>query len=76
MVVAGAIVGIVFLVYRQQQQEQRARSKSQHDDHHHGGEGADAKLQAQANEVAVKAGCPASTKTRGEQPEVRLGARR
>ena len=32
----------------------------------------DAKLQAQANAVAVKAGCPASTKTTGEHPEVRV----
>ena len=62
VVVIGVIVGIVFLVSGGNNNNVASQSKV-------GttttvaGKGSDAKLQAAANEVAVKAGCPASTKT-------------
>ncbi len=60
VVIAGAIIGIVFAVSSGGNKNKQSSStttsttapKTQ-----------DAKLQAQANEAAVKAGCPASTKT-------------
>jgi cyclophilin family peptidyl-prolyl cis-trans isomerase len=59
VVIAGAIIGIVFAVSSGGNNKQSSSTttsttapKTQ-----------DAKLQAQANEAAVKAGCPASTKT-------------
>ena len=63
VVIAGIIVGIVFLVSGN---NNTASSKSKGDTSTTtttATKGADAKLQAQANEVAVKAGCPASPKT-------------
>ncbi len=59
VVVAGVIVGISFLVSR----NNKPASKSTATTTTTATKGTDAKLQAQANEVAVKAGCPASTKT-------------
>ena len=61
VVIVGVIVGIVFLVSggsnNPASQSKGTTTTTA------AGKGADAKLQAQANEVAVKAGCPASTKT-------------
>ena len=64
VVIAGIIVGIVFLVSGNNN-SRRLAVEGQHSTTTTAasGKGADAKLQAQANEVAVKAGCPASTKT-------------
>jgi peptidyl-prolyl cis-trans isomerase B (cyclophilin B) len=59
VVVAGVIVGISFLVSNN---NNKASSKSTTTSTTTASKSADAKLQAQANEVAVKAGCPASTK--------------
>jgi cyclophilin family peptidyl-prolyl cis-trans isomerase len=63
LVVAGIVVGIVFLVYGGKNNN-KAQAKSKATTTTTAAKGADANLQAQANEVAVKAGCPASTKTR------------
>jgi cyclophilin family peptidyl-prolyl cis-trans isomerase len=63
LVVAGIIVGIVFLVYGGNKNN-NAQAKSKVTSTTTAAKGADAELQAQANEVAVKAGCPVSTKTR------------
>ncbi len=63
LVVAGVIVGIVFLVYGGKNNN-NAQAKSKATSTTTAPKGGDASLQAQANEVAVKAGCPASTKTR------------
>ncbi len=60
VVIAGVIVGIVFLVSNNN--NNAAQSKGGTTTTTAAGKGADAKLQAQANEVAVKAGCPTSTK--------------
>ena len=62
VVVAAVIVGIVFLVSGN---NNNVASQSNVDKTTTtiAGKSADAKLQAQANELAVKAGCPASTKT-------------
>ena len=60
VVIAGVIVGIVFLVSNNN--NNAAQSKGGTTTTTVAGKGADAKLQAQANEVAVKAGCPTSTK--------------
>jgi cyclophilin family peptidyl-prolyl cis-trans isomerase len=61
VVIVGVIVGIVFLVSGNN--NSASQSKGSTTTTTAAGKGADAKLQAQANEVAVKAGCPASTKT-------------
>ena len=74
MVVAGVIIGIVFLVSGNNNNKSQAKSKVTTTTT--ATKSGNATAQAQANEVAVKAGCPASTKTRGEHPEVRLSARR
>jgi len=65
VVVVGVIVGIVFLVSGGSNNNNNAASKSKESTTTTtvAATGTDAKLQAQANEVAVKAGCPASTKT-------------
>ena len=64
VVIVGIVVGIVFLVSGNNNSNNTAASKSKRSTTTTtvAGKGADAKLQAQANEVAVKAGCPASTK--------------
>jgi cyclophilin family peptidyl-prolyl cis-trans isomerase len=62
VVLVGVIVGIVFLVSGGSNNS-ASQSKGSTTTTTVAGKGADAKLQAQANEVAVKAGCPASTKT-------------
>ena len=63
VVIVGIVVGIVFLVSGGSTKTPAAKSKaSTTTTTTVAGKGADAKLQAQANEVAVKAGCPASTK--------------
>jgi peptidyl-prolyl cis-trans isomerase B (cyclophilin B) len=65
VVVAAVIVGIVFLVSGNDNNK-NAASKSKVTSTTTtvaSGKGSDAKLQAQANEAAVKAGCPASPKT-------------
>ncbi len=61
VVIAAVIVGIVFLVSGNN--NPAPKSKAGTTTTTAAGKGADATLQAQANEVAVKAGCPASTKT-------------
>jgi peptidyl-prolyl cis-trans isomerase B (cyclophilin B) len=61
VVVVGVIVGIVFLVSGNNNNKTVA-SQSPVTTTTAAGKSADAKLQATANEVAVKAGCPASTK--------------
>jgi cyclophilin family peptidyl-prolyl cis-trans isomerase len=63
VVIAGVIVGIVFLVSNNNNTSQSTGSTTTSTTTTAAGKGADAKLQAQANEAAVKAGCPASTKT-------------
>jgi cyclophilin family peptidyl-prolyl cis-trans isomerase len=60
VVIAAVIVGIVFLVSGN---NNPVASQSNVTTTTIAGKSADSKLQAQANEVAVKAGCPASTKT-------------
>jgi cyclophilin family peptidyl-prolyl cis-trans isomerase len=60
VVIVGVIVGIVFLVSGN---NNTSKSKAGTTTTTVAGKGADAKLQAQANEVAVKAGCPASPTT-------------
>jgi peptidyl-prolyl cis-trans isomerase B (cyclophilin B) len=62
VVIAAVVVGIVFLVSGN---NNNVASQSNVDKTTTtiAGKSADAKLQAQANEVAVKAGCPTSTKT-------------
>jgi peptidyl-prolyl cis-trans isomerase B (cyclophilin B) len=61
-VIAAVIVGIVFLVSGNNKPV-ASQSNVDKTTTTIAGKSADAKLQAQANEVAVKAGCPASTKT-------------
>lgn len=64
VVIAAIIVGIVFLVSGNNNNvASQSKVNSSTTTTVASGKGADAKLQAQANEVAVKAGCPASTKT-------------
>lgn len=58
VVIISVIIGIVFLVSGGSNNNKAASNSTTA-----AGKGADAKLQAQANEAAVKAGCPASTKT-------------
>jgi cyclophilin family peptidyl-prolyl cis-trans isomerase len=60
VVLVGVIVGIVFLVSGGSNNAKASKSTTTTTV---AAKGSDAKLQAQANEVAVKAGCPASTKT-------------
>jgi peptidyl-prolyl cis-trans isomerase B (cyclophilin B) len=62
VVIVGIIVGIVFLVSGNNNSTTPSKSTASTTTTTLA-KGADAKLQAQANEVAVKAGCPASTKT-------------
>jgi cyclophilin family peptidyl-prolyl cis-trans isomerase len=59
VVIAGIIVGIVFLVSGGSNNSKSTVGSTTTT----AGSGANAKLQAQANEAAVKAGCPASPKT-------------
>ena len=64
VVIAGVIVGIVFLVSGNNNNTVASKSNvSSTTTTVAAGKASDAKLQAQANEVAVKAGCPASPKT-------------
>ena len=63
VVLAGVIVGIVFLVSGGSNTPVASDSKVGTTTTSVAAKGADAKLQAQANEAAVKAGCPASPKT-------------
>jgi peptidyl-prolyl cis-trans isomerase B (cyclophilin B) len=63
VVLAGVVVGIVFLVSGGSNNPVASDSKVSTTTTAVAGHGANAKLQAQANEVAVKAGCPASPKT-------------
>jgi peptidyl-prolyl cis-trans isomerase B (cyclophilin B) len=63
VVIVGVIVGIVFLVSGGSNNTVASQSKVNTTTTAVAGKGSDAKLQAQANELAVKAGCPASTKT-------------
>jgi cyclophilin family peptidyl-prolyl cis-trans isomerase len=63
VVVAGVIIGIVFLVSGNNNTV-ASKSKVSTTSTTTATSASDAKLQAQANAVAVKAGCPASTKTR------------
>jgi peptidyl-prolyl cis-trans isomerase B (cyclophilin B) len=60
VVVAGVIIGIVFLVSGG---NKNAQSQSKATSTTTAPKSEDGKLQAQANEVAIKAGCSASTKT-------------
>jgi cyclophilin family peptidyl-prolyl cis-trans isomerase len=62
VVIAGIIIGIVFLVSGGNNNS-ASQSKAGTTTTTSATKGADAKLQAQANAVAVKAGCPASPKT-------------
>ncbi len=62
VVIAAVIVGIVFLVSGNNNPV-ASQSNVDKTTTTIAGKSADAKLQAQANELAVKAGCPASTKT-------------
>ncbi len=62
VVVAGAIVGIAFAVSGGNKPV-ASQSNTSSTSTTVAAKSADARLQAQANEVAVKAGCPASTKT-------------
>jgi cyclophilin family peptidyl-prolyl cis-trans isomerase len=62
LVVAGAIVGIAFAV--SSGNNKTVGSESQTTTTSSATHGTNARLQAQANEVAVKAGCPASPSTR------------
>ena len=65
VVVAGVIIGIVFLVSGGNNNKNvAAQSKVGTTTTSSPAKATDARLQAQANAVAVKAGCPASTKTR------------
>ena len=59
VVIVGVIVGIVFLVSGGSTNKNKAASSTTTT----AAKGSNAALQAQANEAAVKAGCPASTKT-------------
>ncbi len=59
VVIVGVIVGIVFLVSGGSTNNNKAASSTTTT----AAKGSNAALQAQANEVAVKAGCPANTKT-------------
>ena len=63
VVIAGIVVGIVFLVSGGNNNV-ASQSKVGTTTTSSPGNATDARLQAQANAVAVKAGCPASTKTR------------
>jgi cyclophilin family peptidyl-prolyl cis-trans isomerase len=63
VVIAGIVVGIVFLVSGGNNNV-ASQSKVSTTTTSSAGNATAAKLQAQANAVAVKAGCPASTKTR------------
>jgi cyclophilin family peptidyl-prolyl cis-trans isomerase len=63
VVAAAVIVGIVFLVSGNDNNTPAPKSKASTTTTTAAATGSNAKLQAQANEVAVKAGCPASTKT-------------
>jgi len=63
VVIAGIIVGIVFLVSGGNNNNVASQSKVGTTTTTSTAKGANAKLQAQANEVAVKAGCPASPTT-------------
>jgi peptidyl-prolyl cis-trans isomerase B (cyclophilin B) len=63
VVIAAVIVGIVFLVSGNNNKNVTSQSNVDKTTTTIAGKSADAKLQAQANEVAVKAGCPASPKT-------------
>ena len=63
VVLVGIIVGIVFLVSGGSNTPVTSKSKASTTTTTAAAKGSDANLQAQANEVAVKAGCPASTKT-------------
>jgi peptidyl-prolyl cis-trans isomerase B (cyclophilin B) len=63
VVLVGIVVGIVFLVSGGSTKAPTPKSSASTTTTTVAGKGADAKLQATANEVAVKAGCPASTKT-------------
>ena len=64
VVIAGVIVGIVFLVSGNNNNTVASKSNvSSTTTTVAAGKGSDAKLQAQANAAAVKAGCPASPKT-------------
>jgi cyclophilin family peptidyl-prolyl cis-trans isomerase len=62
VVIAAVIVGIVFLVSGNNNNV-ASQSNADKTTTTIAGKSADAKLQAQANALAVKAGCPASTKT-------------
>jgi cyclophilin family peptidyl-prolyl cis-trans isomerase len=63
VVIVGVIVGIVFLVSGGNNSPVASDSKVGTTTTTAAAKGGNAALQAQANEVAVKAGCPASTKT-------------
>ncbi len=63
VVIAGLIVGIVFLVAGNNKNDVASQSNVSTTSTTVAAKGNDAQLQAQANAVAVKAGCPASTKT-------------
>ncbi len=64
VVIAAVIVGIVFLVSGNDNNNVASQSKvNSTTTTVAAGKGSNAKLQAQANEAAVKAGCPASPKT-------------
>jgi peptidyl-prolyl cis-trans isomerase B (cyclophilin B) len=63
VVVAAVIVGIVFLVSGNNNSTVASKSKVTSTSTTVAATGSNAKLQAAANAVAVKAGCPASTKT-------------
>jgi cyclophilin family peptidyl-prolyl cis-trans isomerase len=63
VVVAGAIVGIAFLVAGNGGKKPVSAASGNSTTTTAVGKSADAKAQATANQIAVKAGCPASTKT-------------
>lgn len=63
-VVAVAIVGVAFLVSRNSSNKSTSKSTASSTTTTGASRAADVKLQAQADAAAVKAGCPASTKTR------------
>jgi peptidyl-prolyl cis-trans isomerase B (cyclophilin B) len=60
VVIVGIVVGIVFLVSGNNTPASKSTGSTTTTT---AGKGSDAALQSKANEVAVKAGCPASTKT-------------
>ena len=64
VVIVGVVVGLAFLLTRNNKTVESQSNVTTTTTKAASGKANDAKLQAEANAVAVKAGCPASTKTR------------